>query len=222
MQDNLPNKNTLNPWSVMIVIGLLLGTIGFLFMVAQVVRVGDAVDLSPSTELLDSDYVRGNPDAPITLIEYSDYECPYCQRFHPTVSTLVSQRTDVKWIYRQFPLPIHSLAREKSLAALCVGSLAGDDAFWNFTDTLFSLSTSATMTEVVQVADKIGVSKDELRACMADERIVATLEQSLIDGQNAGITGTPGMLILGPNGQSRLVSGAIPLSKLEQLINELK
>jgi protein-disulfide isomerase len=88
----------------------------------------------------ETDHVRGPADAKITIIEYSDLECPFCERFHPTMEQLIKEYpNDVRWVYRHFPLAIHPGARAKSHAAECA---AEQGLFWEFTDTLFKAGTS--------------------------------------------------------------------------------
>lgn len=92
-------------------------------------------DLQPMT---DQDYVRGERNARVQLFEYSDYDCPFCKRVHPTLQSLLEQNAGgVAWIYRQFPLTqLHPEARVKSEAALCAGKVGGSDAFWAYSDAL--------------------------------------------------------------------------------------
>jgi len=89
------------------------------------------------------DHMLGNPDAKITIIEYSDYECPFCKRFHPTIERIVKESGgNVNWIYRHYPL--HQNSFERLIAAECVAQLKGNDAFWKYSDLLFGLlKTSA-------------------------------------------------------------------------------
>lgn len=95
---------------------------------------GTSIDIAPINE---EDFVKGNADARYALIEWSDYECPYCGRFQEAATQLVAGDTDVKWVYRQFPLDsIHPNTRDKSIAALCVGQIGGNDSFWEFSDRL--------------------------------------------------------------------------------------
>jgi protein-disulfide isomerase len=98
---------------------------------------GVDIDIAPINE---EDFIKGNVDARYALIEWSDYECPFCGRFQETASQLVEKNEDVKWVYRQFPLDgLHPNTRDKSIAALCVGQIAGNDAFWQFSDILLGL-----------------------------------------------------------------------------------
>lgn len=85
-----------------------------------------------------NDHVYGNPNASITVIEYSDFECPYCKSFHSTMKKIVAESDgNVNWIYRHFPL--HQTSFEKLVAAECVTQVKGNDAFWEYTDLLFGL-----------------------------------------------------------------------------------
>lgn len=84
------------------------------------------------------DHVFGDPNATVTIIEYSDFECPFCKGFHPTLKKIVDESNgNVKWIYRNYPLHQHSF--EKLVAAECVAKIKGNDAYWEYGDLLFSL-----------------------------------------------------------------------------------
>lgn len=99
-----------------------------------------AGDLPPVD--LKTEHVFGNPDAEVTIVEYSDFECPYCKAFNPTLKKIVSESNGhVNWVYRHWPLHQHSF--EKLVAAECVAKIKGNDAFWQYGDLLFgSLQTS--------------------------------------------------------------------------------
>lgn len=88
----------------------------------------------------DADHIRGSSDAPITIIEYSDFQCPFCIRFHPTMLQVMAEYEGrVRWVYRHLPLTaIHPEAEPAALAAECAGELGGNDAFWQFADGLFA------------------------------------------------------------------------------------
>ena len=85
------------------------------------------------------EHIRGNTNAPLTIIEYSDFQCPYCAKFHPTMKQLTETFPgQIKWVYRHLPLTnIHSNAVPAAVASECVARLAGNDAFWEFADNLF-------------------------------------------------------------------------------------
>lgn len=98
--------------------------------------VGEVVVSEPN------DHILGNPNAKVTIIEYSDYECPYCKQYHPTIEKIVKESEgSVNWIYRHFPL--HQNSIERLVAAECVAQIKGNDAFWKYTDLLFGLLKTA-------------------------------------------------------------------------------
>jgi hypothetical protein len=90
----------------------------------------------------EGDHLMGNPDAQVKIIEYSDFECPYCKIFHATLKKIVSESNgSVSWVYRHWPL--HQNSFEKVVAAECVAQLKGNEAYWEYSDLLFGLLKTA-------------------------------------------------------------------------------
>lgn len=90
----------------------------------------------------DSEHILGNTKtAKVTIIEYSDFECPFCARFHPILERIISESNgSIAWVYRQFPLvQIHQHAMERAIASECIAKIKGNDAFWKYGDLLFKL-----------------------------------------------------------------------------------
>lgn len=100
----------------------------------------DASQASLLPKITAQDHVRGNRNAQIFLIEYSDFECPYCKSFHPTAMQALEEYGDkIGWAYRHYPLDmIHPNARPAAIASECVAELGGDEAFWKFADEIFT------------------------------------------------------------------------------------
>jgi protein-disulfide isomerase len=100
--------------------------------IANAARIDDIRPFDPEV-----DYFKGPADAEITIYEWSDYECPFCSRVHPSLQQVVDTYPNVNWVYRNLPLSFHVQAEPAARAALCIGQEKGNEAFWNFTDTLF-------------------------------------------------------------------------------------
>ncbi len=119
------------------------------------------------------DHIRGNPNAPVKLVEFSDFECPFCKRFHPIMKRLMEEygkEGKVAWVYRHFPIDsLHSKARKEAQAAECANELGGNEAFWTFTDKLFAVTPSNNRLDLgllPRVAEEIGLDRAAFEACL--------------------------------------------------------
>lgn len=182
---------------------------------------GDVV--APNEE----DHINGNPTARISLIEFSDFECPFCKRFHPTPEQIIKKYPqDVNWIYRHFPLDFHDpLATAQAVATECVADLAGNDAFWNYTDRVFEFTKSngkgMKVEDLTTLAVEQGVSTSEFNECLNGGEFLEKVKGQIADGKKAGVTGTPGTIIYdNETGQKVLVGGAYPIEIFEEVIEE--
>jgi protein-disulfide isomerase len=88
----------------------------------------------------DKDHLIGNKDARFQLVEYSDFECPFCKKFHPTATKLYKENSDIAWVYRHFPLDFHATAQKSAEASECIAKLGGNDAFWKFNETIAGIN----------------------------------------------------------------------------------
>lgn len=176
----------------------------------------------------ETDYVRGAPDAAFTLVEYSDYECPYCKRFHGTAKTFVENNPDVNWIYRHFPLNFHNPGAQKQAeAAECAGALGGSEAFWRYSDVIFERTRSNgkgfPIANLGPLAEEIGLDRAAFDACMSEERFRDKVLAQTEEGKASGVTGTPGnFLIHNASGEAVAISGAQPLANLEAVLQQMK
>jgi len=172
-------------------------------------------------EVNTSDHIRGNPDANVFIIEYSDYECPFCQRFHPTVQQALDEYgDDVAWVYRHYPLTfLHAKAQEAAESAECVAELGGNDAFWEFTDLVFE-DTPNSLQDLSSLAVEAGVNQAEFEACVESEKYADLVQEQLDGGSAIGINGTPGTVIVNQNGDAWLVPGAVPYETLKEAIDQ--
>jgi protein-disulfide isomerase len=179
--------------------------------------------LAQVPEVTEDDWIRGDEDAPITLIEYSDYDCPFCGRFHDTMKEILAENEgQVRWVYRHFPLDnIHPDAREVAAAAECVGREQGEEAFWNFTDAYFANQGEITAATVAQfAADEVGANAATIESCMEEASIQQKVEDDTQGGSTAGVTGTPGTILVTADGDYDFLPGAVPAAQVQSVIDE--
>lgn len=164
---------------------------------------------------VDDDAVLGSEDAPVTIIEFSDYQCPYCGRFwSDTLPQIEKQYIDtgkVKLVYRDFPLTsIHPMAQKAAEAVECVGEQGGDEAYFKMHDKIFGNQAQLSVDNLKKWAKELGY---DINDCLDSGEMTSEISKDLSDGSSAGVRGTPAFFI---NGQ--LVSGAQPFSVFEQAI----
>lgn len=160
----------------------------------------------------ENDWVKGNRDASIKIVEYSDTECPFCSVLHPTLQRIVDEYDDqVAWAYRHFPIAqLHPIAPTVAVASECVGELGGNDAFWNFTDKIYELSYINTTSEnpeslsehakdptkLTDYAVEAGVNADEFNTCLEEGRYEDDVRADYENAVAAGGQGTPFNIII--------------------------
>ncbi|WP_432470561.1 DsbA family protein [Amphritea sp. HPY] len=171
------------------------------------------------------DHIYGNPEASISLIEYSDFECPYCKRFHQTVKNLIDLFDgQVNWVYRHYPLSFHNPGAQKQAeAAECAYEQGGDEAFWRYTDAIYQRTQSGgkgfALDKLSPLAAEFSLDADVFQECLDSNRYSDRVKEDFEDGQQAGITGTPGnILINNLTGQVLAKSGSQPLEAFKQAI----
>lgn len=173
----------------------------------------------------DADYIRGDKDAELALIEYSDLECPFCQRFHPTMKQIMDEyEGKVKWVYRHFPLSFHANAQKESEAALCVGKLGGADKKWEFMDTIFDRTTATgtgfPLENLGPLAKEVGVDQTKFQTCLDTGEMAQRVADETADGSQAGVQGTPTTFLVGKDGKTiTAFPGALPYAQVKAAID---
>lgn len=167
-----------------------------------------------------TDHIIGATNAKVTLIEYSDLECPFCERFHPTVQRAVSEYPDdVRLVYRHFPLSIHPGARPKALAAECANE---QGKFWEFIDAIFVAGASAPVGDLSKIAQTAGVANlAQWQSCLDSEKYAAKVSADEQDAQAAGGRGTPYTVVVNNDGKTGIVNGAQPYETVKATIDSL-
>jgi protein-disulfide isomerase len=171
-----------------------------------------------------TDYVLGNPDAPIKLIEYSDLECPFCKEFHNTMHTLMDEygsTGQVAWVYRHFPLTqLHPKAAKEAEAAECAGELGGNDAFWKFIDRVYEVTPSNNgldLNQLPAIAEEIGLPRAQFEQCLASGKYEDKVDESFDEAVALGGRGTPHTILM--VGDSTVpLEGAQPLSAMRSAV----
>jgi protein-disulfide isomerase len=174
-----------------------------------------------------TDYVRGNPNAPILMIEYSDYDCPFCKKYHAVLTQIMNEYGvggKVAWVYRQFPIAqLHPNAPKISEAALCVGSLAGNEAFWKFTDLIFeerAIDEQTNMVKLPDYAEQVGVKKDDFNSCYSSNKMADAVKASATEAFNIGARGTPYTVLVVGN-QQAVISGGQSYDTVKGIVKNL-
>jgi len=175
----------------------------------------------------ETDYILGNPNAPIVMIEYSDYDCPFCKKFHQTMHQIMDEygvTGRIAWVYRQFPLAeLHPNSPRVSEAALCVGDIGGNSAFWTFSDLIYdgrNIDQGTNVTKLAKYAETSGVDANEYSACVKEGRMKQAVEDSIRDGYDAGARGTPYTILLVGN-QQAVINGAQPYDTVKGIVENL-
>ena len=183
-------------------------------------------DLEAMKAISSDDHIRGNPDAPIKIVEYSDTECPFCKRFHATMKEVMDEYGKdgkVAWIYRHFPLDqLHSKARKEAVALECANEQGGNDKFWSYADRLYEITpanNSLDPAELPKIAQYVGLDTAKFNTCLGSTKYDKHIEDEVQNAQITGGNGTPWSIVIGKNGKKYPLSGAQPLSAVKQLID---
>jgi protein-disulfide isomerase len=157
--------------------------------------------------------VRGNPAAPVTVVEFSDFQCPYCGRARPTVMRVLQTYGDkVRWVFRHFPLDFHSQARKAGEAAVCAGD---QGQFWEMHDRLFAHQDKLTVPDLKAHAAALGLDTTAFDKCLDSGRHAALVEADEEEGARLGVSGTPAFFIDG-----RPLVGAQPFDTFAEIIDD--
>ncbi len=177
---------------------------------------------------IDDDPMRGNPDAVITIIEFSDFQCPFCAKFHEDTLPQLEQNYistgKVNFVYRDFPIQsTHPSAVPAALSAECADD---QGKFWEMHDIIFEnqrvwqgLQVQQSMSLFRDYAMEIGLNIDEFDSCMSSGKYTEEIQNDLNDGRNYGVTGTPGFFVGNEEiGFTKLI-GAQPFSSFQRVID---
>lgn len=171
--------------------------------------------------LTKNDWVLGSDKAEISIIEFSDADCPFCTNFHNTMKQVIKDYDgQIKWGYRHFPLvSLHPEAPKKAEAIECVGELGGNDKVWAFMDTLY-VTSKPTLAQLGEIVKNLGLDSNKFNDCLNSGKYAGKVSDHTIQAQDAGAQGTPYSVIL-VGDQKIPVNGAYPIAEMKRILDGL-
>lgn len=163
---------------------------------------------------VDDDPIRGNPQAPITIIEFADYQCPHCWRSQAVMQRVLKEYSEtVRLVFRDFPLNDDALSRRAALAAECA---AEQGKFWEYHDRLFSVAGKFEQGTFIQLAREVELDEKRFADCLKGETYNVEVQKDKLDGLAAGVRGTPTFFVNG-----RFLSGFYDFDFWKKLIDQI-
>jgi len=156
---------------------------------------------------------KGKDGAPITIVEFSDYQCPFCVKAEPTVDELLKAYPDkIRLVFRDYPLPFHPLAPKAAEAGHCAGD---QSKYWEMHGKMFGAGGKLEVENLKKLAREISLDGDKFDKCLDSGEKAKLVAANFEAGKKAGVNGTPAFFING-----RLLSGALPLEEFKKIIDE--
>lgn len=172
-----------------------------------------------------SDHIIGSPNAPIVLVEYSDFQCPFCQMIYPEIKDIVAKSGgQVAWVQRELPLvSIHPNAGPAANAAECIAALGGNDDYWKFADTVFADQSKLSDSYYASLASQFGIDSSKFATCYSSKQYQSVIDKDTNEAEGAGGNGTPFTVVVDTQtGKMVPISGAVPEAQIQSVINSLK
>ncbi len=167
------------------------------------------------------DHLRGDKNAKVTVIEYSDLECPFCKTVHPTMQKLMTDYSGkIQWVYRHYPLvQLHSQAPKEANAAECASE---QGKFWEFIDLVFERTPSndgLDLAKLPDYAEELKMNKKKFTDCLSADKYDSVVQGDATDATNAGARGTPYFLVVDAKGNTTPINGALPYAQFQQAVD---
>lgn len=181
--------------------------------------------LAKMPALTNKEHVIGGKNPQVTLVEYSDFECPFCAQFHPTIRQVLQDYGDkVQVVYRTYPLPFHPNAQKAAEAGECITKLGGNDAFWKYEDAIFpkqeAMGGKLSPDAINEIAGKVGVNMAQFKSCLDSGEMADVVKQQMDGGTLAGVSGTPSTIVVTKDGPQEIIGGAYPLAQVKATIDK--
>ncbi len=171
-----------------------------------------------------ADHIRGAAKPAVTIVEYSDTECPYCKRFHMTMQDIMKKYDGkIAWVYRHFPIKErHQKSFNEAKATECAAKIGGKDMFWPYIDAVYAATPSNDQldpAELTRIAVNLKLDAAKFAACQASTDVEKTINDQRDNAIATGAPGTPWSILVGPDGKKYAVNGALPMEEVSKLVD---
>ncbi|HEY0980186.1 MAG TPA: thioredoxin domain-containing protein [Candidatus Paceibacterota bacterium] len=172
------------------------------------------------------DHVQGDRNAAVIVIEYSDTDCPFCAKFHPTLKSVVADyQGKVAWVYRHFPLDMHPNAYTEAIALECAAKLGGNGAFWGYLDEVVDITLEpdpASNNKLTAIATDMGINAEAFKRCFGSPDVIASVDANIAEAGQIGARGTPFSIAVNQKtGKQVIIPGAYPLEEVKKMIDSI-
>jgi protein-disulfide isomerase len=220
-EQEVPKKASLSLPSAIVVAGVLI-SLAIIFSSSSGkmpvqndagAKTGDVV----IPDVTEDDFIKGNAKAEITIVEYSDFSCSFCARFHPTMKQIVENyEGKVKWVYRHLPI----FNKPAAVASSCVGNILGDEAFFLYADKLFENQKDINGDLLKREAMALGITDSQYETCVGDKELNDKISSDFTSVRVlAGFNGTPTSVLIDKKGNKYPFSGALPYEEVSALVD---
>lgn len=170
---------------------------------------------------------QGKSDADMVLVTFTDFQCPFCARFHPGLKALFTKNENTKLVIKHFPLGFHKYAKGYATEFECIAKNLGSEKAATYSDELFALNFSkggdVTDKDSIEIYKKAGLSEDQVKNCQSDAAIKAKIEADYNQGMELGINGTPALYIINTKSNKAVrINGALEESALQAEFDKIK
>lgn len=192
------------------------------------VKINRNISLENIRPISSKDHILGNPDAKVKIVEYSDFECPFCKRFNFTMKKIMDEygkNGDVAWVYRYFPIKqLHPKnGFKEAVISECFTKQKGNAGFWEFANRFFELTPSNDRTNldvvIPKIAGEMGIDISELDKCVSSGVYNNRIQDDIANAVASGGTGTPWSVLIAPNGKKFPINGAQSYQTVKSLID---
>ncbi|HLD49129.1 MAG TPA: DsbA family protein [archaeon] len=194
-------------------ISLAVLLVASMYFNVTVIAVSGNIAKKAEKALITEGMTKGSKNSPVTLIEYSDYECPYCARAEATIKDVLDEYgSKIYFVYKDFPLPFHNNAQKAAEASRCA---LEQNKYWEYHDALFKNQQSLDTNSLKTYAKSLGLDEAKFSECLDSNKYTEKVKQDMEEGQSKGVTGTPTFFVNG-----KILIGAQPFDAFKEIIDK--